>query len=290
MAGSWHPLDLVSDQDLAGYESTILSRFGAYAFTDKRGKALEDWLFPILRVNGFDPYTLVTRASVGAAYGYTGSTFTDQTAAAQDGSANDVNLAAIFATPGTDALYLGFSKPFRGLFLRMLDTVSAVTGAISVAYFNGVWATISVSDGTKHVSGKTLSGGGSITWTLPTDWQRRGVNGSASLYWVKVTVSAVPTGAVAGQIGVIQASSLRAPATFRTLQLIFQEAPTSADGPWQEKAAFYAAEADLALQRALQICGGEFDTDDSDLIDGTEATQTVAQVSGGGGGVVLERA
>jgi hypothetical protein len=46
---------------------------------------------------------------------------------------------------------------------------------------------------------------------------------------------------------------------FRTLQLIFQEAPTGADGPWREKADFYKDEADAALQRALAICGGEFD-------------------------------
>jgi hypothetical protein len=286
---SFHPLDLVADVDLRAYEGQLLDRFGP-VFEAKRTKALEDWLFPILKTSGFDPYQLVTRADPDVVFSYTGSTYTDRTSAAQNDTADDLNLATIFATPGTDALYLGSTQPFRGVFVRMLDSVSAVAGTLSVAYFNGVWTSLSIADGTTKASGKPFSGGGSVTWTLPTDWQRRKVNGSAPLYWAKVTVSATPTSAKAGQIGVIRASCLRAPATFRTLQLIFQDAKTSTDGPWQEKADFYRTEADAALQRALQVCGGEFDTDDSDQIDATEQTQTAAQASSAaGGGVILER-
>lgn len=289
MAGSWHPLDLVSDADLRAYESDILTNFGEPTFDEKRSKALEDWLFPILRSNGFDPFRLVTRVEASKVLGYTGSAYTDRSAAATDSSPDDLALATIFATPGTDAIYVGSTQPFRGAFMRMLDAVSAVTGTLSVAYWNGVWKTIPIADGTVHVSGKTFSGGGSVTWTLPVDWQRRVLNGSDSIYWVRLTVSAVPTGATASQISVIRASSLRAPVTFRTLQLIFREAPTSQDGPWTEKADFYKGEAEQALQRALGIIGGEFDTDDSDQIDGDEATQTAAQAGGSGGGVALER-
>lgn len=289
MSGSWHPLDLVTDADLASYEASILTAFGAPEFNDKRTKALEDWLFPILRANGFDPYTLVTRADASKVWSYTASTYTDRTTTVTDTTADDLNLATVFATVGTDALYIGSTQPFRGVFIRMLDSVSAVTSAMSVAYWSGVWSDLLITDGTAHTTGKTLSGGGSVLWTLPVDWQRRKVNSSDALYWAKVTVSATPTSALAGQIGVIRASSLRAPATFRTLQLIFQEAPTSSDGPWSIKAEYYKNEADMALQRALQICGGEFDTDDSDSIDATEAAQTVAEVSTMGGGVVLER-
>lgn len=286
---SWHPLDLVADVDLTAYEGKILERFGSRHFSDKRSKALEDWLFPILRANGFDPFQLVTRTEADTVFGYTSSTYSDMTTAAQNDTANDVNLATVFATPASDALYLGSATPFRGVFVRMLDTVSAVSATLSVAYFNGGWEPISIQDGTRKTAGKPFSGGGSVLWTLPTDWQRRIVNGSSSLYWVKLTTSATPTSATASQFSVIRASSLRAPATFRTLELIFREAPTGADGPWQEKADFYKNEADAALQRALQICGGEFDTDDSDQIDGTEADQTSAEVSTSGGGVILER-
>jgi hypothetical protein len=114
------------------------------------------------------------------------------------------------------------------------------------------------------------------------------VNGSDPLYWVKVTLSATPTGAKASQIGTIRASALRAPTTFRTLHLIFQEAPTGADGPWRDKAEFYKGEAEASLSRALAIVAGEFDTDDSDLISEAEAEQSEDDV--GHGPFIVERA
>lgn len=285
---SWAPADLVSDVDLVDYESAILSSFGASTWQARRTKALEDWLFPILKGQGFDPFKLRTRAEPTKAFGYTASAYTDLTTATTDTTADDVNLATLFATPGTDALYLGSTQPFRGIFFRLLDTVSSAAAVLSVAYFDGAWKALTIADGTVQTAGRTLSAGGSVTWVLPVDWMTRVVNGSDPLYWVKVTVSAVPTGAKAGQVGVIRSSALRAPATFRTLQLIFREAPTGASGPWQEKADFYKGEADAALQRALAIVGAEFDTDASDLVSPTEAGQTSSEASGGG--LVLERA
>lgn len=285
---AWSPNDLVTDADLRDYEAAVVEGFGQTTWQGKRTKALEDWLFPILKGRGFNPHKLRTRYECEAVYGYTASVYTDRTGVAKDATDNDLNLAATFATPGTDALYIGSSQPFMGLFLRLLETVSTAAGVLSVSYWNGNWELLTVDDKTIQVAGKTLSSGGSVTWLLPVDWMTRIVNGSAPLYWAKVTVSAVPTSALASQISVIRASSLRAPATFRTLQLIFAEAPTGAEGPWREKAEFYKQEADDALSRALPIVGGEFDTDTSDTVSPTEAAQTSEEA--GGGPWVLERA
>ncbi len=205
----------------------------------------------------------------------------------KDATADDLNHATIFATVGTDALYVGSEKPFKGVFVKMLDSVSSVTGTLTVQYWSGTWEATAIADRTS-VNGKTFAAGGSVTWQQPTDWQPRVVNSSESLYWVKLTVSATPTGAKASQIGVIRASMLRAPATFRTLQLIYQEARTGADGPWVEKAKTYEAEAEAAFERALPIIGGEFDTDGSDLVSEAESEHTAEQV--GGGAFTLERA
>lgn len=287
---SFHPADLVADADLRDYEEAILSSFGQSTWHGKRTKALEDWLFPILKANGFNPYRLRTRGEADKAFSYISSAYADVTTAIQESTDDDLNLASVFATPNGNALFIGSKQPFRGVFARMLEAVSSAAGVLSAAYWNGNWENLLITDGTIQTAGKTLSGGGSVTWLLPADWMTRIVNASDALYWVKLTVSAVPTSAKAGQIGVIRASVLRAPATFRTLQLIMAEARTGADGPWREKAEFYKDEADQALQRALQICGGEFDTDANDLISETEAGQTVAEVTGmGGGGVALER-
>ena len=285
---SWHPNDLVSDLDLLDYEAGILTDFGQDTWHGKRQKALEDWLFPILKSRGFDPYRLRTRANPTQAFSYTSAAYTDQTAAVSDTTEDDLNLAAVLATPGSDALYLGSDKPFRGLFVRMADTVSTAAGVLSVAYWNGNWEPVLVTDGTIQTSGKTLSASGSVSWLLPHDWIVRVVNGSDRLYWAKVTVSAVPTSARAGQMAVILGSALRGAVTFRTLQLIMAEARTSSEGPWPEKADFYKDEADLALQRALPIIGGEFDTDESDQLSDDEQGQTAEEA--GGGPWVMERA
>jgi hypothetical protein len=286
---SWALNDLMTDADLVAYEANILSQFGQADWESRRTKACEDWLFPILKAHGFDPYKLRTRFEPDAVLGYTASAYTDKTSASQDTTTEDLNLATVFATVGTDALYIGSTTLFRGIFLRLLDSVSSATATLTVKYWNGAWSALAnLADGTMQTNGKTLSAGGSVTWTLPTDWVTRKVNTSDPLYWVKVTVSATPTGAVASQIGTIRASALRAPVTFRTLQLIFQEAPTGSDGPWDRKAERYQAEAEAALQRALPVIGGEFDTDESDLVSETEAEQTDDAV--GGGPFILERA
>lgn len=284
---SWHPNDLVSDLDLRDYEAGILSGFGQTTWQARRTKAIEDWLFPILKSRGFNPYRLRTRYEVDKALSFTSSVYADRTAVVQDGTDDDLNLATVFATAGSDLLYIGSDEPFRGLFVRMLDSVSTAAGAMTVSYYNGVWKPLVILDGTIQTATKTLSGGGSVTWALPTDWMLRKVNSADSLYWVKVQVSATPTSAKASQIGVIRSSALRAPLAFRTLELIFREAPTGADGPWREKAEFYHEEADQALSRALAICGGEFDSDANDLVSQTESEQTSEQVSRGP--FVLER-
>jgi hypothetical protein len=285
---SFAPNDLVTDTDLRDYEEAVIAGFGQTTWQGKRTKALEDWLFPILKGRGFDPHRLRTRYAADGVFAYTGSVYTDRTGVVADTSDDDLNLATVFTTAGTDALYLGSSSPFRGIFLRMLDAVSSAAGVLSVAYWNGNWEALTIADGTIQTAGKTLSAGGSVTWLLPVDWMTRTLNSSVARYWVKVTVSATPTAAKASQIGVIRASALRAPATFRTLQLIMVEAPTGSEGPWREKAEFYKDEADNALQRALLIVGGEFDTDVTDVIDVTETTQTAEEA--GGGPWVLERA
>ena len=280
---SFHPNDLVSDADLFAYERTLPAVFGEdLDWADRRTKALEDWLYPILKGAGYEPHRLRTRHQADPVYAYTSSAFTDKTSASQDTTEGDLNLAAILAT-SSDYLYVGSIAPFRGVFLRLLDAVSSVDATLSVAYWSGRWSGLSIADGTR-IGSKTLSAGGSVTWTLPVDWATRAVNSSGARYWARISVSSAPTGATATQVGAIRRSALCAPATFRTLALIFREAPTSQDGPWERKAAYYESEADAALQRALRIVGGEFDTADppDDLIDPTENAQTTEQASGGG--------
>lgn len=275
----WSPNDLVTDADLVAYEGSILTAFQRVEWTDKRRRAIDDWLAPILRGKGFDLARLKTRFEAEAVFGYTGTAYTSVAGASTDTTADDLNLATIFATVGTDALYVGSPQPFRGLSWRLLEAVNTVACVVTVSYWNDAWTPLTVTDGTRKVIGKTLSGGGAMTWVQPVDWVARPVNGSEAMYWVKVTLSATPTGAKASQVGVIRRSVLCAPATLRTLLLIMREAPTGGPGPWAEKAQWYEGEADAALQRALPLLGGEFDTDESDQVSAEEAAQTESEVS-----------
>lgn len=286
---SWHPSDLVSDQDLADYEPRILTQFGKTSWASLRTKVLEDWLFPILKAEGLDPYRLRTRFDADKVFGYTSSAYTDLTDEASDTTEDDINLGTVLAA-STDYLYVGSKQPFRGLHARFVDSGSAVAATLTVEYWADEWTELTVTDGTEKSAGVPFSGGGSLTWSLPVDWTIRKVNSSDALYWLRLKLSAAPTNAKATQVGVIRQSLLRAPATFRVLMWIFADAPTGQPGPWQEKAERYEKASESALARALPQIGGEFDTiTESDQIDADEAAQTTAEVSQGGGSFLLER-
>lgn len=282
---SWHPNDLVSDRDLMNYEANILTQFGQSSWLDRRTKALEDWLWPILKANNLDPTRLRTRFEAEQVWAVTSAVFTDRTTSARDTVEDDLDLAAILATPSTDAIYVGSVSPFRGLHWRILDAVNSNPSVLTVSYWADAWTAFTLKDGTDKAGGTPFSGGGSMIWGLVPDWTIRTINQSDPLYWAKITLSAVPIGAKATQIGVIRRSCLAAPATLRTLMMIFREAPTAMDGPWDKKSAYYEAEADLALERALAIVGGEFDTTDpvtpTDLVSAEDAKQTTEEAAGG---------
>lgn len=288
---SWHPSDLVTDADLLAYEPTILTQFGTADWTEKRRKAVEDWLWPILRAQALPVERFRTRFAPTKVWGYTSSTYTDLTAAAANATTDDVTLAAVLAAP-TDYLYVGSDARFRGLSVRLLDAVSSVTATVTLQVWTDRWRAVSVQDGTQATAGKPFSAGGALIWTVPDGWELRAVNGSDPLYWARLALSAAPTGATATQIAVIRRSVLCAPVALRTLALVFRAAPAAQDGPWREKADLYGQEAELALQRAVGLVGGEFDTvTEDDVVDADEAVQTTAEVQAeAGGGWTLERA
>src|SRR5690606_13607599 len=130
---SWHPSDLVSDADLLAYESRILSAFNVDTWETKRARAIEDWLGPILQTQGFTLERLRTRYEADAVRGLTGGTYADLTDAAKSASEDDVDLAAVFATPASDALFVGSTRQFRGLSIRIHDAPSTATGIARIS-------------------------------------------------------------------------------------------------------------------------------------------------------------
>lgn len=283
---SWAPNDLLTDEDLLAYERTILTQFGVYEWRERRQKALEDWLFPLLEAQGFPPQQLRTRHAPSAVIGVTSSVATDLTSEALD--EEGLLLSAILAG-SSDALYIGFTAPFRGLSIRMLDNVNAVASTLSLHVWTDAWGSPNNLVNTSG-SATPFARGGALTWRLPENVVKREVESTGPYYWARLQLSVAPTaGTRIGALSVIRRSRLCAAVTLRTLALIFREAPTGQDGPWTEKADWYEREADQAWLRVQGQLGGEFDTDGDDLITPTEAGQTAEAVRGEGGWA-LERA
>lgn len=280
---SYSPNDLTTDLDLVAYEGNILTQFNKTDWQQKRTKTLQDWLWPQLRSQGFRPETFRTRYEPSCVASLISGTYADVTGQATNTTTDDLNLAAVFATVGTNALYVGSTQPFRGVSLRLMDSPTVVGNVASVAYWNDAWTSLVVTDKTQATPGTSFSKGGSLLWTTPDDWVLRPVSTFDRLYWAKVTTTVTPTSALAGQLGVIRASLLSAPVTFWTLALIMLEAPTSGSGPWKEKREEYERLAQDALQRALPSLGGEFESDDppTDQISEEESEQTTETVTGG---------
>ena len=278
---SWHPNDLVTDDDLVAYERTIFSQFDKSGWAERRQKALEDWLFPLLEGQGFAPHRLRTRYEPTAVLGYTSSAFTDRTAAAN--TDEGLTLSTILAA-SSDYLYVGSELPFRGLSVRMLDNVNAVAATVTVQAWADGWQAVTLLDNGTKVDAVPFAKGGAITWANPEGVDVRTLSTiTPAYYWTRLALSAAPTsGTKIGPLLVVRRSRLCAAAALRTLSLIFREAPTQQDGPWAEKAEWYEKQAEAAWLRVVDKIGGEFDSDGSDAIDSSEQDQTALEVNGGG--------
>ncbi len=275
---SWHPNDLLSDADLLAYERTVLQQFAVTDWTAKRAKTLEDWLRPQMVAHGFNPDRLRTRFVADAVFANTSSTFSDVTDAAENATADDINLATILAS-SSDYLAIGSTQQFRGLSIRMLDAVNTVAGTLTVEVWCDEWRAVTVTDTTQATIGKPFSRGGSLSWVVPSEWVLRTLNSSDPYYWARIKLSAAPTGAKFGQVSCIRRSVFTAPAALRTLAMVFFEAPVSHKSPWLEKARFYEREADASLNRAWALAGGEFELSDpiGDAVTQDDAANTSDQ-------------
>lgn len=279
---SWHPSDLLTDQDLSAYERGILTQFSTVDWTQLRERVMEDWLWPQLRSEGFAPERFRTRYTPDAAYGYTSSAYTSILDAATNATSDDVNLATILAG-ASDALVIGSSQQFRGLSIRMLDAVSAVAATTTVELWQDQWRAVAATNGTV-VSGVPFARGGSVTWRVPSEWVVRPLLTVATpYYFARLRLSATPTSAQCGQVAVIRRSVLCGPLAYKVIAAIFRGAEMKQDGPWAAKAEYYETEAALAMQRALALVGGEFDADVpvDDVLDREDEAQTREQAGGG---------
>ena len=133
-------------------------------------------------------YNATSVSAVGGAVSDNGGVETDETAEANENTANDMTLVPSPATVN-DAYYIGFSKTFDSFRLYVSKIYTGGTLGITWEYSTGAdsWTALSgVVDGTDDY--ETL-GENAISWTVPSDWATDTVGGIADLYWVRGRVT-----------------------------------------------------------------------------------------------------
>jgi len=124
-----------------------------------------------------------------------GTSFTDLTDAANEGTTENDVICFPATSASNDAFYIGFSQKFSKVVFDRLGGTQGSGGAIAYEYSQGssTWGTLSgVTDATASTGvfgNATLADGDELTYTVPTDWAQDSVNSSAQLYWIRVRVT-----------------------------------------------------------------------------------------------------
>lgn len=100
-----------------------------------------------------------------------GVTITDYSDKAQDNDVTtDITLSSMSTAAAGDFLYVGSHIPFRGVYIDV-DSTNSTASVVTVKYrkSDDTWANITATDNTAS-AGAALAQGGTVTWTVPTDW------------------------------------------------------------------------------------------------------------------------
>lgn len=101
-----------------------------------------------------------------------------------------------------DVLYLGSAAPFA--FAGFRSKTAGSYGTFTFEYWNGAWVTLTPV----HNSVGGFSQDGFLAWLIPGTWALTTINGT-SAYWIRATVDAVTTTAVAYNL--LRSVTLNAP-------------------------------------------------------------------------------
>lgn len=284
----WSALTLVTDSDLGALEpESINGAWKGTTWPNQRAEAKRDlkiWLETDFAHIPNVADKVIDTHRPDAVWGYTAATYNDLTANAETITDDDVVLSTVFATAATDKLYVGHSGEFDAIQVRMLASLNAIASVMTVKYSGPTgWTTLTATDGTA-VSGKTFAQSGRITWSLPTDWQRRTLNNrNDGYFWIELTVSAALTsGTAAGQVLVVKApDGLRRVCGYQALGYIYTNlaAQAPSTGYWAGRArnqfkTGYFDRAD-ALYAAMRDKGGiPIDLDRDGVISSAETNVT----------------
>jgi len=286
----WSAFTLVTDADIGQYEPEATNgHWGASTWPDQRANAkveLKTWLeTDYADTVGIDVADKIRDTyQADKVWSYTGGAYEDLTDAAGDGTEDDLDLSDVFVTVANDRLYIGHTSSFDGVDVKMLAALNAVASVLTVKYSGSTgWKTLTASDGTA-LTGKTFAQSGRITWTQPSDWQRRTLDNSAdAFYWIELSVSvALTAGTSLGQILVIKPpDGLKRVCLLLALGYIVQHLAAQAPSTdyWMFKArnqfkTGFLDQAELKYAAMRDKGGIPIDRDGDDVIEVDEQTVT----------------
>lgn len=283
----WSALSLVSDAELGAIEPEATNgSWGSTTWPNQRAEAKRDlkiWLeIDFADISGVADKIKDTYACDYVA-GYTASAYTDLTSYASDDTEDDLDLSTVFVTPASDKLYVGFVAETSGLQASMLSALNANASVLTVKYSGPAgWTALTVTDGSAS-SGKTFGQSGRITWTIPTDWQRRTLVDSNAYFWLELSISAALTaGTSVGQLLAVRApDGLKRICAYRALGYIYKnlaaQAPSTDYWAGRVSNQFKTGYWDLAdaLYAAMRDKGGiPIDRDEDNTIETEEQNVT----------------
>jgi hypothetical protein len=284
----WSGLVLCTDADLGALEPEATNgHWKSVTWPNQRAEAKRDlkiWLeIDYAHIDGVaDKIKDTYRCDVVA--GYTSGVYSDLTDAASDDTEDDVDLSDVFVSAANDRLYVGFAGESSALAIKMLASLNAVASVLTVKYSGpSGWTALTVVDGTIATSGKTLGQSGRITWTVPTNWQRRTLTDDNAYFWLELKVSAALTsGTSLSQLLAVRApDGLKRVCAFRALGYIYKNLAAQAPSTdyWSGRVSnqFKTGYWDLAdaLYAAMRDKGGiPIDVDNNDVIEPEESNIT----------------
>jgi hypothetical protein len=284
----WSALTLCTDADLGAIEpESTNGHWKATTWPNQRAEAKRDLKIRLetdyAKIPNVADKVIDTHAA-DAVWGYTASAYTDLSDESATNTEDDVDLSDVFVTVGTDRLYIGHSGEFDAVQVRMLASLNAISSVLSVKYSgSGGWTALTMTDGTAN-TGKAFGKSGRITWTMPTDWQRRTLNGSNDAYfWIEISLTVAPTaGTSASQILVVKApDGLKRFCAFQALGYIYTNLAAQAPSTdyWAGRArnqfkTGYFDQADALYAQMRDKGGIPIDLDSDGVIQESEAAVT----------------
>jgi hypothetical protein len=135
-----------------------------------------------------NPQATIAALDAGVAHKQAGAIDTDETAATNNATANDMDILPAAGQSTGDGFYFGMNNPFDGLTINM-GIAGVGTFTFTWKYWNGAWVAIPSLTQANTINNFKTAGMVNITFNRPGDWAVTNIAGLGNKYYVKAEVT-----------------------------------------------------------------------------------------------------